>query len=182
MTESGSGTGSGAASSSAAPMGSGQALNHGPGSFAHNNSDQLPSGARSSLDQMPSLRTSFDQSRDPMIAAQMRDLGKTEAQRRDATQNPKSRDAFKASRRSHAPLPAPMMRPDNAKAADRRSFAARQREEFIQARKAAVARPMPSKTQAPAPDKQAVKDQFRAAAQNAAAPDLGAASMPNRGL
>lgn len=114
---------------------SGQSLNHGPGSFAHNNADQLPGGPTKAQETAPDLKAAFDQNRDPLIARQIADQGKTEAERRQAQQTRSRQQAFKASRARHAPNQAPVLRPDLPHGADvdRGTFNARQRQEHRQA-------------------------------------------------
>lgn len=165
MAENGQGSGGGDA-----PGGSGQSqgLNHEPGSFAHNNSDQLPGESTKSFENSPNLRAEFDKARDPMIARQIDDLNKTEAERRNELtgQTPPSP---KKARQSHAPKPAPTTRPSNAYPIDRGSFAARQRDEDQQARKEQFvasrrANMAQSNARVRSPDKQSFKEQFQRAA------------------
>lgn len=54
----------------------------GLGSYSHAHRADLPGGEPRFYQSAPQSRESFDNARDPLIAAQKRDLGKTEAQRR----------------------------------------------------------------------------------------------------
>lgn len=54
----------------------------GIGSYSYANRADLPGGEPSFYASAPKARESFDNARDPLIAAQKRDLGKSEAQRR----------------------------------------------------------------------------------------------------
>lgn len=54
----------------------------GIGSFSYANRADLPGGEPSFYAAAPKSREAFDNARDPMIAAQNRDMGKSEAQRR----------------------------------------------------------------------------------------------------
>lgn len=146
-----------------------QSLNHGPGSFTQNNADQLPGEPTKSLENTPDMRGDFDKSRDPLIARQIEDQGKTEAQRRNELTGQGRAQMPKGSRQKHAPAPAPGLRPDNAKAVDRGSFAARQRDEDYQARKDQfVASRRANLAQKSARNPSADKESFRAQFRNAA--------------
>lgn len=54
----------------------------GRGSYSYANRADLPGGEPSFYASAPKARETFDNARDPLIAAQKRDLGKSEAQRR----------------------------------------------------------------------------------------------------
>lgn len=54
----------------------------GVGSYSHANRANLPGGEPSFYASAPKAREAFDNARDPLIAVQKRDLGKSEAQRR----------------------------------------------------------------------------------------------------
>lgn len=54
----------------------------GIGSFSYANRADLPGGEPSFYSAAPKSREAFDNARDPLIASQNRDLGKSEAQRR----------------------------------------------------------------------------------------------------
>ena len=114
--------------------GSGQSFNHGPGSFAHNNADQLPGGQTKARETAPTLSPTFNRT-DPLVDRQIADLGNSETARRTGQSEEARRAKFNASRARHAPVPAPVLRPTNSQAQDRATFAARQREEFFQSRR-----------------------------------------------
>lgn len=115
-----------------------QNLNHGPGSFAHNNSDQLPGGTSKMQDTTPGMGQQFQQKSDPLAAQQTTDMVKTEAQRRQELTQPKtSRAQFQGRRQSVAPQPVPQPRPDlpHTASVDRSTHFAKLREEDRAARR-----------------------------------------------
>lgn len=82
----------------------------GIGSYSYANRADLPGGEPSFYSAAPKSREAFDDARDPLIAAQNRDLGKSEAQRRFE----QSRRADSGSDMIRRDQPKPVLKPSPA--------------------------------------------------------------------
>lgn len=104
----------------------------GIGSFAYANRDTLPGGQPSFYERSPPVGRSFEFARDPLIAAQHKDVQKSEARRRFDAMRTQSASSMIAREQ-----PKPVLRPPPslAKGADRAAFNARWSDERLRARK-----------------------------------------------
>lgn len=153
-------------------IGGGQNLNHGPGSFAHKNTDQLPGGQTKAQETAPALLQTFNRT-DPLIDRQIVDQGKSEAERRSGQSEAARQAKFNASRTRQTPVQAPTLRPTNSRAQDRATFAARKREDFFQSRREQNASVRQATTRDQAPDLHAEEKSFKLDRQLAAPQGTG---------